>query len=80
MCNHEYCNNDLYKGLEAILDDPNRSYHIYWGNVIYTQAKIDKPMHQIILSNANGSSIAMDINYFVEQQRCGRIVFKVELK
>lgn len=78
MCNHEYCNNDLYKGLEAILDDPNQSYHIYFGNVIYTHAEVDKLMHQITLSNANGNSIAMDINYFVEQQQCGRIEFNVK--
>ena len=74
----EYNNFDLYRGLEAVLDNPNCNYQIEFNGITYTKAEIDKEKSQIILSNSSLNATAkMDINVFAGLQQQGWIKFNV---
>lgn len=79
MNTSEYCNNDLYMGLNALFNNPKRTYRIILPDEhTYTQAVISDTSNQITLSDSLGNSISMDINCFVELQRRGQIKFYVQ--
>ena len=78
MVNFDFCNNDLYAGLSYLKSIANHSCMIILQNGnIYTNFIIHEESCQIILSNCNGNTYAMDINLFVEQCIEKNILFYV---
>lgn len=62
----EYCNNDLYAGLEELQNNPNYQCSISSGEITYTEYSICAERNEICMYDNQGHSYSMDLNNFVK--------------
>ena len=63
----EYCNNDLYTGLEALQNNPNYRCSFKYNGKTYTGFSISIERNKIHMHDDQGNSCSMDLNELVNK-------------